>query len=250
MGRFLSRHVTTMVVAMVTAAVTAGGPALAHGVRHALFAHNADKVDGKHAVNAGASLASRAGKLVATGRTGRLPNNIITKAPDADKLDGINSTGFLRAGGKAADADKLDGLDSTALSTKHFFDESGATTPFAASFACTSYAGLEVVVNAPGPGTVEVSGTTQLRLVHTNGALTRAVAIVGATPTECADNPGAGRVDLASGMPTGTYFDTVGVTRTFTIPEAGTYNYYLTGVGSTHAAFWFARLNATFFPAN
>src|SRR5688500_14576004 len=34
------------------------------------------------------------------------------KAVDADKLDGVDSTGFLAADGKAVDSDKLDGLDS------------------------------------------------------------------------------------------------------------------------------------------
>ena len=37
------------------------------------------------------------------------------KAADADKLDGIDSTGFLGVTAKAADADKLDGIDSTAF---------------------------------------------------------------------------------------------------------------------------------------
>jgi hypothetical protein len=82
---------------MITAAVTASAPALAHGVQHALFAHNADKVDGKHAVGAGSTLEGRKGKLVATNRTtGRLPDNIIATAPDADKLDGKDSSEFLR----------------------------------------------------------------------------------------------------------------------------------------------------------
>lgn len=35
------------------------------------------------------------------------------KAADADKLDGIDSTGFLAADGKAADSEKLDGLDGS-----------------------------------------------------------------------------------------------------------------------------------------
>lgn len=35
------------------------------------------------------------------------------KAADADNLDGLDSTAFLRAGAKAPDADLLDGLDST-----------------------------------------------------------------------------------------------------------------------------------------
>jgi hypothetical protein len=86
-----------ILVAMLTAMVTAGAPAIAHGVQHALFAHNADKVDGKHAVGAGATVNSRKGKLVATKvGNGRLPNNIIVKAPDANKLDGLNSTAFAR----------------------------------------------------------------------------------------------------------------------------------------------------------
>ena len=105
----LRRHTTTIAVAMVTAAVTAGGPALAAAVQEGL---NADQVDGKHAVGAGATVAQRSGKLVATNASGRLPNNIIAKAPDANTLDGINSTGFLRTGAKAADANKLDGRDS------------------------------------------------------------------------------------------------------------------------------------------
>jgi hypothetical protein len=36
-------------------------------------------------------------------------------AMDADQLDGLDSTAFLGAGGKAADADRVDGLDSTAF---------------------------------------------------------------------------------------------------------------------------------------
>jgi hypothetical protein len=37
------------------------------------------------------------------------------KAPNADTLDGLDSSAFLPVGGKAADADRLDGLDSTAF---------------------------------------------------------------------------------------------------------------------------------------
>ena len=93
--RLLRRHLSTILVAMVTAAVTAGGPAIAASI--ADYAKNADKVDGKHAVGSGASVTSRKGKLVATsGTTGKLPNNIIVKAPDANELDGLNSTAFQR----------------------------------------------------------------------------------------------------------------------------------------------------------
>ena len=94
---FVRRHRATMMVALVAATVTAAAPAVGHGVEHALFAHDADRVDGKHAVGWGATVDDRKGKLVATNATtGQLPNNIIAKAPDAGKLDGIDSTGFTR----------------------------------------------------------------------------------------------------------------------------------------------------------
>ena len=96
MKSLLRTHLTTILVAMVTAAITAGGPAIAATI--ADYAKNSDKVDGQHAVGAGASVAERAGKLVATNSDGRLPNNIITKALDANKLDGRDSTFFAGAG--------------------------------------------------------------------------------------------------------------------------------------------------------
>lgn len=98
MFRGIRKDARTIVVAVVAASLTAGAPAIAHGVKHALFAHNADKVDGKHAVASGATVKSRKGKLVATsGTTGRLPNNIIAKAPDTDKLDELDSSAFARS---------------------------------------------------------------------------------------------------------------------------------------------------------
>ncbi len=99
MSTFLIRNFKLVAVAVVTAALTAGGPAIAHGVRHALFAHNSDKVDHKHAVGYRSSSARRQGKLVATSKTsGRLPNDIISKAPNADELDGIESANVLPGG--------------------------------------------------------------------------------------------------------------------------------------------------------
>jgi hypothetical protein len=57
---------------------------------------NAHKVDGKHAVAAWASIAQRARKLVATNAQGKLPNNIINRAPNANLLDGLDSTLFAQ----------------------------------------------------------------------------------------------------------------------------------------------------------
>lgn len=74
--------------ALVVALAGTGGPVVAS----AFDARNADKVDGRHAVGAGATVTQRAGRLVATGSTGRLPNNIIGKPPNADRVDGLDST--------------------------------------------------------------------------------------------------------------------------------------------------------------
>ena len=89
MRKLLRTHGSTILVALVTSAVFAGGPAIA-----AIVA-NSHRVDGKHAVGSSASSAQRAGKLVATNSSGKLPNNIIAKANDANKLDGRDSSEFL-----------------------------------------------------------------------------------------------------------------------------------------------------------
>ena len=93
------RHSATIVVAFVTAAVTSGGPVVADMVYDATNAH---KVDGRHAVGAAASRAERAGDLVATNADGRLPNDIIARAPDAAQLGGRTLQEVLRASSRAA----------------------------------------------------------------------------------------------------------------------------------------------------
>ena len=75
-------NVKLVIVAAFCLVVGMTTPAVSATVRHALYADRADKVDGKHAVGAGASLDSRSGKVVATGANGRLPNNIIARAPE------------------------------------------------------------------------------------------------------------------------------------------------------------------------
>lgn len=102
-------------VALVTSLIGAGaGPALAHG-GHARFAHKADKVDGLHAVKSNVAKKKRRGKLVATSsKTGRLLNNIIKKAPNANKLDGLDSSVFVK-NTDPIDADTFDGLASSAF---------------------------------------------------------------------------------------------------------------------------------------
>ena len=82
----LSRDLRSAAVALVVSVLVLAAPSVAAKIT------NADTVDGKHAVGAGASVKKRAGKLVATNKQGRLPNSIIAKAPDANRLDGLDST--------------------------------------------------------------------------------------------------------------------------------------------------------------
>jgi hypothetical protein len=90
----LRDHLSIIITAAVVSTVFMAGPSVAQAAYDAV---NADKVDGKHAVGAGATVDARKGKLVATSpTTGRLPNDIIAKAPNADKLDGRDSTVFFR----------------------------------------------------------------------------------------------------------------------------------------------------------
>jgi hypothetical protein len=84
----------TIVVAMVTAVVTALGaamvfnvaPAIAHGVKHAKYAHNADKVDGMHAnqlrsIAKGRSFSYRDGPYPTVGATPTALLRVQLKAP-------------------------------------------------------------------------------------------------------------------------------------------------------------------------
>ncbi|HZK49979.1 MAG TPA: hypothetical protein VFD47_00235 [Actinomycetota bacterium] len=103
----------TVVIAVVAAAVTGlAVPAVSAVVR----ATNADKVDGRHAVGSGATQAERARRLVATGKNGKLPNGIIAKAPNADKLDGLDSTDLMRGSGPGRSVVNGPGCDPTTSS--------------------------------------------------------------------------------------------------------------------------------------
>src|SRR5438093_2322181 len=119
---FLKQHATTFVVAMVTAAVTAAAPAIASSVT------NADKVDGFDAVGCQAGAQARAGNLVATCDNGFLPNGLIKKAPNADKLDGVSSSGFYRAGSTVADSALVDGRHPWDLTRMGYAASSLSTT--------------------------------------------------------------------------------------------------------------------------
>ena len=164
--RFVRRHKGTIVVALVAATLTAAAPAVGHGVEHALFAHDADKVDGKHAVGSGATAAVRKGKLVATNATtGLLPNNIIAKAPDAGKLDGIDSTGFTRGNGTIQrGAAAVEPNTGNQFVVGHYFVGDPAPSPWVGVYyTCPA--------NLANPGTIMIlnSGSDTLNVFSDNG---------------------------------------------------------------------------------
>ena len=79
--------------ALLISTASAGGPAIAGAL-----AGDSDTVDGFDAVKASTPTKQRKGKLVATSSTnGRLPNNIIKKAPNAKRLAGKPSSYFVSA---------------------------------------------------------------------------------------------------------------------------------------------------------
>lgn len=92
MRDFLRRNAPVVITAVVVATLMQVGPPVVAATYDAV---NSDKVDGKHAVGAGATASSRSGKLVATNADGKLPNSIIAKAPDAAKLGGVPPSGYL-----------------------------------------------------------------------------------------------------------------------------------------------------------
>lgn len=94
-----------LVTGLVAGLVVATGPSLADAAKAKI---DADTVDGKHAVGARTSPAKRAGKLVATDKKGRLPDDIIAKAPNADRLGGVSAGQYVTRG-------ELDGRASSRL---------------------------------------------------------------------------------------------------------------------------------------
>jgi hypothetical protein len=112
------------IIAAFCLVVGLSAPAVSATVERALYADRAGKVDGRDAVGAGATVAQRSGKLVATSpTTGRLPDNIIAKAPDAAKLGGFTAAqlktvsvplgGLIPGGGAAVSAADVALADTT-----------------------------------------------------------------------------------------------------------------------------------------
>ncbi|MPZ63869.1 MAG: hypothetical protein GEU93_21945 [Propionibacteriales bacterium] len=90
-------NIKFIVLGTVFLMIALSAPAIGHGVQHALFAHNSDKVDGKHAVGSGAGLNQAQGKVVAHNGSGKLPAKFIPKVQAAKQADNTKKVNGLPA---------------------------------------------------------------------------------------------------------------------------------------------------------
>ena len=95
--------------------------------------------------------------------TGGLPNDIIAKAVNADKIDGLDSTAFLPASGQAADAAQLEGRPLDRIRTFKS-PPSSSTTPQALDEAPSSKA--SVPITTPVAGSVQVDGMVSIHAIE------------------------------------------------------------------------------------
>ena len=205
----IGRDLRTATVAVVAASVVAGPTAVA-----ASYVANADKVDNKHAVGAGATVQTRKGKLVATNaRTGLLPNNIIGTAPDSDLLDGRDSAELLPRQVSAEFAHPDD-------------DVLGLLTNTTDDIA-------QVSIAVPGPGRVQVDATTVVLAKPGPGDDAFVELSVSASPhAHNAPQATTSVWAVRQGVDDGFYYETIPTSATFDVAAAGTYTYFVVGDGS------------------
>jgi hypothetical protein len=115
---------------------------------------------------------------------------------------------------------------------------------------CTNYAGGQISVTAPVAGRIVVRSTAWVQNFHTTGTTDNANITIGATVSDCGGAFGfLVRPETPSALPSATYQWWASPFREFVV-AAGTYTYYLNGSASAvgKARFWFAAMEATFFP--
>ena len=125
--------------------------------------------------------------------------------------------------------------------------------PMTIGAACTHYAGAEVTIAVPGPGTVVVSATVGVGVNHSFGTNDEARIVVAASDTECAITNHTAFVSVPQTLPTDPFhFQTVPVLRPFAV-AAGSHTFYVNGVMASGAdvndRFDSASLVAVFYPA-
>jgi hypothetical protein len=142
-------------------------------------------------------------------------------------------------------------VDKDDFVVRQVTDINGGTTNLTSGGGCTNYAGSAVSIFAPTSGTIKVDAQATMRLFHNAGTSEHFVVAIGTTTTDCGGLTSHWQVP--SGLPnSGSQFENeVSVSRTFTIPSAGTRTYYLNATrsgGTGTGGFWYANMQLTFYP--
>jgi hypothetical protein len=144
------------------------------------------------------------------------------KAKNADKLDGVDSTGFYAASSKVADSDLLDGLDSSVV--KGGFDAQTVTTSTTLTSTVTDVA--SITVDAPSDGFVILTGNGMFTATHTNGT-GDFLRVWLTTASGTANFNNLTFYEVPSSAPTGVFSVPFSITRIFPA-TAGPNNFYMT----------------------
>jgi hypothetical protein len=128
--------------------------------------------------------------------------------------------------------------------------------PFTGS--CTHAVGGEVTITVPRPGKITVEAQAWMYMAHNTGTndWVRVYIEENATTCDNSDHPSQGYVQMFWGIPpeiqtTGRAFNTIPLSRTFTVTTPGTYTYYLNGrqsAGLADKGFEALGMQATFYP--
>jgi hypothetical protein len=107
---------------------------------------------------------------------------------------------------------------------------SGLNTYFTGLYECVNYAPAQVTINAPGAGTIFVTGNAQMILFHTTGTTDEFQIAIGTSPTDCGDFYSDVTWSTPAALPSFSYsYQSFTATRAFQVSSAGQYTYYLNG---------------------
>lgn len=103
--------------------------------------------------------------------------------------------------------------------------------PLAIGATCTHYAGAEVTIAVPGPGTVVVSATVGVGINHMFGASDEARLDLAITDADCAITNYTAFISVPADLPTAaTYYETAPLLRPFRVSAATSLTVYVDGV--------------------
>lgn len=124
------------------------------------------------------------------------------------------------------------------------------SVPHYIPYVCAPYANVTITV--PGPGTVAVSASVRLSVLHTMGTEDVITVALDLQPGRCANDSYLMWYSPGSATPSSTINASVFVQKAFTVYAATTYRYYVSGYiwpGEGGSDFLGASLVAVFYPS-